>query len=166
MIMQVCVPGRVHRRANKVLTFTGFHKMAFETARKQFQNSQRKLLQTKLHTPRLMILQIRSMDQFRTIQLQEADRISMQRLYLPCVSPVLVTVPGEISKDSSFWPLMSGPASSCDGCVKTFTNSFLLPCKTSKKCIFFLTFSCVQEALFSRVAHVGQHWLSLCQFNL
>lgn len=53
------------------------------------------------------------------------------------VSPVLVTVPGEILKDSSFWPLMSGPASSCDGCVKTFTNSFLLPCKTSKKCIFF-----------------------------
>lgn len=38
--------------------------------------------------------------------------------------------------------------------------------KQAKSAFFFLTFSCVQEALFSRVAHVGQHWLSLCQFNL
>lgn len=60
----------------------------------------------------------------------------MERLCVSCVSPVLVIVPGEILKDSSFWPLMSGPASSPDVCVKTFSNSFLLPFQTRAKSAF------------------------------
>lgn len=86
------------------------------------------------------------------------DRITMQSLDLPCVSPVLVSVLSVIVKDSSFWPLICVPASLCDVSVKTFSNSFLLPLKTSKKRIhwfYFNILACPASSVILGVAHLG-----------